>query len=99
MSRAFVNEDAASEPGPRYVLPERDSEHYDRAAAYALIEGANAGNRRSAEEATGYRWGEPQLRGEMERILEEAEERDQPRIAQLARRFLAKSAEFESADG
>ena len=95
MSRAFVNEDAGSEPEPRYVLPEPESEHFDRAAALALIEGANAGNRRSAEAATGYRWGEPRLRTEMERILEDAEDRDQPRVAQLARRFLRRATELE----
>jgi len=95
MSRAFVNEDADSAPEPRYVLPDPDSEHYDRAAAHALIEGANAGNRRSAEEATGYRWGEPRLREEIQRILADAEERDQARVAQLARRFLRKAAELD----
>lgn len=95
MSRAFVNEDAGSEPEPRYVLPEPDSAHYDRAAAHALIEGANAGHRRSAETATGFRWGEPRLRTEVEKILADAEERDQPRVAQLARRFLRRTAELE----
>lgn len=99
MSRAFVNEDAGSEPEPRYVLPDPDSEHYDRGAAHALIEGANAGNRRSAEAATGFRWGEPRLRPEIEKILEDAEARDQPRIAQLARRFLRRAAELEREDG
>ena len=72
---------------------------FDRAAALALIEGANAGNRRSAEAATGYRWGEPRLRTEMERILEDAEDRDQPRVAQLARRFLRRASELEAEDG
>ena len=97
MSRAFVNEDAASEPDPRYVLPDRESEHFDRAAAHALIEGANAGNRRSAENATGCRWGEPRLVAEMERILAAAEERDEDRVAQLARRFLRRAAELRAA--
>lgn len=96
MSRAFVNEDAGSEPEPRYVLPDRDSEHFDRAAALALIEGANAGNRRSAEDATGYRWGEPRLAADVEAILEEAEGRDEHRTVQLARRFLARAAELEA---
>ena len=99
MSRAFVNEDAAFEREPRYVLPARDSEHFDRAAALALIEGANVGNRRSAEEATGYRWGEPRLAGEMRIILEEAESRNDARVAQLARRFLRRADEMRSAEG
>lgn len=93
MSRAFVNEDAASEPEPTYVLPEAGSEHFDRAAAHAMIEGANAGNTRSAEAATGYRWGELVLVPEMERILAEAEARDDDRVAQLARRFLTRARE------
>ena len=40
MSRAFVNEDAAEEPDPRYALPDRDSPHYPAAAARALLEAA-----------------------------------------------------------
>lgn len=94
MSRAFVNEDAASGPEPRYVLPEPDSEHFDRAAAHALIDAANAGHRRSAEEATGCRWGEPRLASHVTGILAEAEERRQERIAQLARRFLRRAEEI-----
>lgn len=95
MSRAFVNEDANPEPDPTYVLPERGSEHFARAAALAMIEGANAGNTRSAEAATGYRWGEPALVPEMERILADAEARDDYRTAQLASRFLSKAGEPE----
>ena len=93
MSRAFVNEDAASEPEPSYVLPDRESEHYPRAAARALIEGANVGNTRSAEKATGFRWGAPELVPEVRRILEEAEADDDARTAQLARRYLQKTAD------
>lgn len=96
MSRAFVNEDAGSEPEPSYVLPEPGSEHFDRAAAHALIEGANAGNRRSAETATGLRWGEPRLVEEVTTILEEAEVRSDDRTVQLARRFLRRAAELAS---
>lgn len=95
MSRAFVNEDAASGPEPRFVLPEPDSEHFDRAAAHALIDASNAGHRRAAEEATGCRWGEPRLAPHVIRILEEAEGREQYRTAQLARRFLRRAAELE----
>lgn len=88
MSRAFVNEDAGFQPEPRYSLPERDSAYYDEAAAWALLEGAHAGNTRSAELATGYRWGEPVLVPHVRAILEDAEEREEGRLAQLARRYL-----------
>lgn len=91
MSRAFVNEDAASEPEPVYTLPDRDSPYFDGAAARALIEGANIGNTRSAEVATGYRWGEPCLIQHVEEILGEALAREDYRAEQLARRFLRKA--------
>ena len=88
MSRAFVNEDAGGPVGPRYNLPDPDSDYYEEAAAWALIQGADAGDTRSAEEATGYRWGEPRLVPHVEAILSRAEEEDQLRVAQLARRYL-----------
>ena len=91
MSRAFVNEDAASEPEPVYTLPDRDSPYFDGAAARALIEGANIGNTRSAEVATGYHWGEPCLIQHVEEILGEALAREDYRVEQLTRRFLRKS--------
>ena len=88
MSRAFVNEDAGGDPDPTFSLPEVDSPYYDEAAAWALIQGADQGDSLSAEAATGYRWGETRLVPEMEKILAEAEEAGQERVAQLARRFL-----------
>jgi len=88
VSRAFVNEDAQSVPEPEFSLPDRDSEYYDEAAAWALIQGADAGNTRAAETATGYPWGEPRLVPEIEKIREEAEAEENLRVAQLARRFL-----------
>ena len=88
MSRAFVNEDAASGPEPEYRLPEPDSPYYDEAAAWALIQGADQGDSRGAEDATGYRWGDPLLADEVKRILEQAEADGEDRVAQLARRFL-----------
>lgn len=89
MSRAFVNEDAGS-GGPRrdYHLPERDDPTFDSAAARALLEGARAGDTASAEEATGYRWGEPRLANHVRRILRTAESEGDDRLEQLARRFL-----------
>ncbi|MFO8173826.1 MAG: hypothetical protein ACQET1_02445 [Gemmatimonadota bacterium] len=88
MSRAFVNEDAGGDPDPSFNLPEPDSPYYDEAAAWALIQGADQGDSVSAEAATGYRWGEERLVPEVEKILSEAEESGQDRVAQLARRFL-----------
>jgi hypothetical protein len=90
MSRAFVNEDAFEEEEPRYSLPERGSPHFDKAAAWALIEGANLGNTRSAELATGYEWGEPRLAAPVRAILDEALALGDERMAKLARRFLRK---------
>ncbi len=87
MSRAFVKEDD-HEREPEYRLPDPDSEYYDEAAAWALIQGADAGDSRGAEIATGYRWGDRALIAHVERILEQAEAEDQPRVAQLARRYL-----------
>ena len=88
MSRAFVKEDAA-DPEPRYNLPPRTDPGYDAAAAWALLEGANAGDSYGAELATGYRWGEPKLRPHVERILTQAKEEGNERLEQLAQRFLA----------
>jgi len=87
MSRAFVNEDAEGRE-PSYALPERDDPTFDEAAAWALIEGWNQGDPRSAELATGYRWGEPRLRPHIERILVRAQEQHDERLEQLAERFL-----------
>ncbi|MCH7683653.1 MAG: hypothetical protein IIB35_08095 [Gemmatimonadetes bacterium] len=89
MSRAFVNEDAP-EQEPRYVLPKRDDPSFDEAAAWALIEGANEGNSRSAELATGYKWGEPKLVPHVENILARAREEHDDRTEELAQRFLKK---------
>jgi len=93
MSRAFVNEDASSEPEPRFSLPDVDSPYYEEAAAWALIQGADQGNSVGAEAATGCRWGEARLAPQMRKILEEAEEQGQDRVAQLARRFLRAAGE------
>jgi hypothetical protein len=87
MSRAFVKEDD-HEREPEYRLPSPDSPYYAEAAAWALIQGADEGDSRAAERATGYRWGEAELVPSVEKILREAEEEGQDRVAQLARRFL-----------
>jgi len=87
MSRAFVNEDAEG-PKPRYDLPERDDPDYDEAAAWALLEGARAGDTYSAEVATGYAWGEQALRPHVKRILARAREQRDGRLVELAERFI-----------
>jgi hypothetical protein len=89
MSRAFVNEDAgAGGPKRRFALPRRDDPGYDAAAAEALLDAAREGETQSAEEATGYYWGETKLHPHVKRILARAERDGDDRLAQLASRFL-----------
>jgi hypothetical protein len=89
MSRAFVNEDAGSgSPVKHYILPSRDDPQFDAAAAELLLEAARDGDTASAEQATGYYWGEPKLRDFVRRILVRAEQSGDDRLEQLARRFL-----------
>jgi hypothetical protein len=89
MSRAFVREDAGEDrPKRSYSLPPRDDPDYDRAAARALLEGARIGETFVAEEATGYRWGEPRLRPHVEQILIWAREAGDERLEQVAERVL-----------
>ena len=72
------------------MLPKRDDPSFDEAAAWALIEGANEGNSRSAELATGYKWGEPKLVPHVENILARTREEHDDRMEELAQRFLKK---------
>ena len=89
MSRAFVNEDAGGGHANRHIaLPPRDDPGYDAAAAEALLENARAGDTGSAEEATGYYWGERRLRPHVERIRARAIATGDERLAELAERFL-----------
>ena len=87
MSRAFVKEDD-HEQEPEFRLPDPDSPYYPEAAAWALIQGADEGDSRAAEFATGYRWGDRALVEHVREILRNAEAEDQTRVVQLARRFL-----------
>jgi hypothetical protein len=91
MSRAFVNEDAGGE-ALRYPLPDRSDPGYARAAARALLRGADQGDTPGAEAATGYYWGDPVLRAEVEGILLEAQEDGDERLEQLAERFLRQAS-------
>ena len=89
MSRAFLRDDAEGEmPRRNYGLPERDDPGYDRAAARALLEAARVSETQLAERATGYYWGEPTLRPYVEEMLAEAEQAQDDRLEQVARRFL-----------
>lgn len=88
MSRAFVNEDSAPGPRRRFTLPPRDDPDFDAAAASTLLEAAREGATGDAEDATGYRWGEPRLFPHVERILEQARRERDDRLEQLAERFL-----------
>ncbi|MDE3003604.1 MAG: hypothetical protein OXU33_04880 [Gemmatimonadota bacterium] len=87
MSRAFVKEDD-HEQEPEFRLPDPDSPYYAEAAAWALIQGADEGDSRSAELATGYDWGDSALTAQVEEILQRAEAEGEDRVAQLARRYL-----------
>jgi hypothetical protein len=96
MSRAFVKEDAGGTEAPRFALPSREDPSFQLAAARALLQGADLGDTASAEAATGFYWGDPSLRPQVERILEEAQEDGAERLEQLAERFLRASAKLES---
>ena len=87
MSRAFVKEDQDDVP-IRYELPPRSDPGFSLAAAWVLLEAANMGDSPGAEVATGYRWGDPALRAEVEQILVYARSRRDDRLEQLAERFL-----------
>ena len=92
MSRAFISEDQGGpDPRARFPLPARDDPGYDAAAARALLQGAHEGDSASAEEATGYRFGEPRLVPHVRQILERARREPNDRLEQLAERFLRRA--------
>ena len=89
MSRAFLRDDPEGEmPRRHYDLPARDDPGFDGAAARALLEAARVNETQLAERATGYYWGEPRLKQYVARILVEAEQANDERLEQVARRFL-----------
>ncbi|HET8649315.1 MAG TPA: hypothetical protein VFL95_04685 [Gemmatimonadales bacterium] len=92
MSRAFVSEDQSGpDPRHRFPLPPPDSPEYDAAAARALIQGAHEGDSAAAEEATGYRFGEPRLVPHVRELLAQARADQNDRLEQLAERFLRRA--------
>lgn len=70
------------------MLPAADDPGFDAAAARAILEAAREGDTGSAEQATGYYWGEPTLRPHVERILATARAERDDRLVQLAERWL-----------
>jgi hypothetical protein len=89
MSRAFVNEDAGGgRQFRRFALPPRSDPSFDEHAARALLEGAMTADTESAEQATGYYWGEVRLRPHIERILARARAEDDRDVVRAAERFL-----------
>ncbi|MDE0806554.1 MAG: hypothetical protein OSA24_03305 [Longimicrobiales bacterium] len=91
MSRAFVKEDYDPVPVIQYDLPDPRSETFAAASASALIQGANLGETKSAEIATGYSWGDPRLNHHIDHLLTRAQKDGDDRTIQLAKRFLKKS--------
>ena len=89
MSRAFVNEDAGGGRAfRRFALPPRDDPAFDEHAARALLDGAVSADTESAEQATGYYWGDAALRVHVEAIRKQAVRDGDERLEQLAGRFL-----------
>lgn len=89
MSRAFAREDPNDPLDKDFGLPDREDPSFDEAAARVLLEAARDGDTEAAERATGYYWGERRLRPYVTRLLDEAIESGDDRLAQLARRFVA----------
>jgi hypothetical protein len=93
VSRAFVREDRDDDaPRRRYALPPPRSRSFATAAATLLLDAAREGTLYDAEKATGLRWGDPQFRPQIERILAAELARPLPdqdsRLIQVARRYL-----------
>ena len=89
MSRAFVNEDAGGgRQFRRFALPPRTDPSFDEHAARALLEGAVDADTESAEQATGYYWGEVRLRPHVEKLLARARSEGDASMTRAAERFL-----------
>ncbi|MEP6689934.1 MAG: hypothetical protein ABJD07_02190 [Gemmatimonadaceae bacterium] len=85
-----MNEDAEGwgGSGRRFTLPPRDDPRYDEAAALAMIEAAADGETGSAEQATGYYWGEERLKSYVRHILKRARAEKNEEMARAAERYL-----------
>ena len=90
MSRAFVNEDAEGPRGPgrHFDLPARDDPGFAEAAAQALIDAAVDGDTESAEQATGFYWGDDRLRPQVQRLLARARVDGDDSRERAAQRYL-----------
>ena len=93
MSRAFVKEDDDQyEPVHTFALPAPGSPGYAAASARALLEAARDNITSQAEDATGYKWGHPDLFPHVREILADLEthpfEQQDRRLMQVARRYL-----------
>ena len=93
MSRAFVKEDDGDvKPRRSFALPSRGDRSYAAASALVMIEAARDGYTEDAEEATGYKWGDPHLRPHVQKLmdkeLERPEDEQDRRFIQMARRFI-----------
>ena len=89
MSRAFApKDDPPDPPRPTYRLPDRAEPGYAAASAAALLEGARAADIASAEEATGFQWGDVTLVPHVERLLADARRKHDDRLEQVALRYL-----------
>ena len=67
--------------------------------ARALIQGADVGDSLGAEEATGFRFGEPLLVPQVRAILDQARSEGNDRMEQLAERFLRRAGVGGEEDG
>ena len=88
-----MREDAGDDvPRRHFALPHPEEPGYNFAAAMALLDAARDGEMHLAEEATGYRWGEPTLHPHVRELLAQAEalpeDQQDHRYITLARRFL-----------
>jgi hypothetical protein len=92
VSRAFVKEDEGDGPKRHFTLPARNDRSYPAACALVLLEAARDGYTHEAEEATGYRWGDPALYKHVQQLMDKEsarpEDEQDRRFIQMARRFL-----------
>ncbi len=91
MSRAFVKEDGAEPPAPRFSIPDEADPGYLIAVARALLEGARIGETVAAEAVTGYPWGDDRLVEQVAQLRNEAIDSGDDRLEQVADRYLRRA--------